>query len=350
MVQPTDGGPLRVVPLDEQRFPDWDAFVEGHPQATFFHRAGWARVLNQVFGHEPHYLLAERDGRVEGVLPLARVRSRLFGDALISTPFCVYGGLVAENEATVAALDQAACEHAEALGVDHLEYRHTRRRFPARPARTDLYATFRRPIAPDAESNLLAIPRKQRRMVRQGIKSGLRSDWDADASRFYPIYAGSVHRLGTPVFPRRYFRILKEVFGEDCRILTASKGREPLASVLAFYFRDEVLPYYGGGLPEARKAAAYDFLYWELMRRGCEAGAQIFDFGRSKQGTGAFSFKRNWGFEPEPLAYEYHLVRGSGIPDHNPLNPRYQRAIRWWRRLPLPVANLLGPLVIRSLA
>jgi FemAB-related protein (PEP-CTERM system-associated) len=158
-----------------------------------------------------------------------------------------------------------------------------------------------------------------------------------------------VHRLGTPVFAKRYFAILREAFGPECEVLTITRAGRVVSSVMSFYFRDEVLPYYGGGTDEARDCAGNDFMYWELMRRACERGIRVFDYGRSKLGTGAFDFKKNWGFEPQPLHYRYRLVRSHRVPEHNPLNPRYAMFIRMWQRMPLALANVLGPHIVRGL-
>ena len=167
--------------------------------------------------------------------------------------------------------------------------------------------------------------------------------------RFFDAYASSVHRLGTPVFSKRYFATLKEVFASDCEVQTILLEGQLIASVMSFYFRDEVLPYYGGGAPASRDVAGNDFMYWELMRRACERGLRVFDYGRSKQGTGSFDFKKNWGFEPQPLHYEYKLIKADGVPDHNPLNPKYQMFIRAWKKMPLPMANLIGPHIVKYL-
>src|SRR5713101_7589630 len=118
-----------------------------------------------------------------------------------------------------------------------------------------------------------------------------------------------------------------------------------VASVLSFYFRDEVLPFYGGGMRSARALAANDFMYWEVMRRACEQGYRFFDFGRSKVGTGSYAFKRNWGFEPTPLTYQFRLAAGRSLPDLNPLNPK----LAIWKKLPLAVATRLGPLIVRGI-
>lgn len=341
-------GTARVQELHPVDFLRWDEFVSGCGEATFFHRAGWKTVIERAFGHRTTFLYAEAGGRIEGVLPLAEVKSILFGHALISLPFCVYGGIAAVSERARQLLDEAAVALAEKWRVDHLEYRSPKARHPDW-AHSDLYVTFRKPIDPDVERNLNEIPRKQRAMVRKGIKAGLRSEIDGDVERFFAAYAQSVHRLGTPVFSKRYFQILREVFGADCDVLTVTRDRDLVASVMSFYFRDEVLPYYGGGTDRAREVAGNDFMYWELMRRACERGIRVFDYGRSKYGTGSFDFKKNWGFEPKPLDYEYRLVRGKRVPEVNPLNPKYRLAIKLWQRMPLALANWLGPHIAKSL-
>jgi FemAB-related protein (PEP-CTERM system-associated) len=326
----------------------WDAFVRTHPEGTFFHLAGWRDVLVRAFGHRSHYLIAERGGQVCGVLPLAEVKSKLFGHALVSTPFCVYGGIVATDEAAANALRDRACQLAKALNVDHLEMRNRRRQHPDWPAK-DLYVTFRKPILADSEANMLAIPRKQRAMVRKGIQKGLRSEVDASVDRVYDTYSESLRNLGTPVFSRRYMRILKEVFGDACEALTILSGDRPVAGVISFLFREEVIPYYGGGTSEARAVAGNDFLYWEVMERARQQGKQLFDYGRSKRDSGAFDFKKNWGFEPQPLFYEYFLVKAHDLPNLNPNNPKYSLFIKLWQRLPLWLSRKLGPFLAGSL-
>jgi FemAB-related protein (PEP-CTERM system-associated) len=327
----------------------WDAFVAACPAATFFHRAGWQRILADVFRHDTYFLYAELDGQVAGVLPLAHVNSVLFGNSLVSLPFAVYGGVAAATEAVALALEKEAARLGRNLGVDHLELRNVAPRHPDWPMQ-DLYVTFRREILADEEANMLAIPRKQRAMVRKGIKNGLRSEVDDGVERFFALYADNVHRHGTPAMPRKYFQALLDEFGADCEVLTvvAPDGRT-LSSVLSFYFRDEVLPYYAGDDVLARDLAANDFKYWELMRRACARGLKVFDYGRSKQGTGSYSFKKNWGFEPAPLHYEYQLYKRDAIPQNNPSNAKYKLMIDAWRRLPIGVANWLGPFVVRSL-
>jgi FemAB-related protein (PEP-CTERM system-associated) len=294
-------------------------------------------------------LYVEADGRIQGVLPLGHVHSWLFGKSLVGLPFAVYGGVAAVSALAAEALEREAQQIAKRLGVAHLELRNVNRRHMDW-ATQDLYVTFRKAILPDEEANLLAIPRKQRAMVRKGIKNGLVSEVDSGVDQFFALYADNVHRHGTPAMPKRYFMALLAEFGDDCEVLTvtAPDGR-PLSSVLSFYFRDEVLPYYAGDDESARELAANDFKYWELMRRCCARGLKVFDYGRSKQGTGSYAFKKNWGFEPKPLHYEYCLYKRDAIPQNNPSNGKYKLLIATWRRMPIGLANWLGPFIVRSL-
>jgi FemAB-related protein (PEP-CTERM system-associated) len=343
------GGPVVVrsmSPADEEA---WDRFVFAAPDATFFHRAGWRHVIESVFGQRTHYLYAARGDVITGILPLVHMRSRLFGNALISTAFCMEGGPVAGDAESMAALDEAAVALMASSGASYLEYRTRQATRPGWSVKSGLYAMFTRPLSADDKENLLAIPRKQRAVVRKTLEGSLVSAVDGDPKRFFRVYSESVRNLGTPMFPRRYFTALQRAFGADCDIVTILDGDRPVSAALNFYFRDTVMPYYGGGTVDARRNGANDFLYWEIMRRAAARGYRRFDFGRSKAGTGAFAFKKNWGFEPAWLDYEYRLKPGTEMPEKNPLNPKYALLIKAWQKLPLPVANFIGPFLIRNL-
>ena len=329
---------------DEAR---WDAFVGQASQATFFHRAAWRDVIGRL-GHRCHYLYAERGGEITGVLPLAEIRSRLFGHALISTPFCVYGGVAATDPESEACLVQAAADLADELRVDYLELRNREPSDTNWPVK-GLYVTFRKPIFPDDDRNLMAFTADRRRTIRKSIKKGLKAHHNGSIDEFYPVYAESVRNLGTPVLPRRYYADLQQAFGDACETTVITHQGQPVATVMNFYFRDEVHTYYGGSLRRARDLKANDFMYWAVMQRAVERGMRIFDFGRSKQGTGSYDFKTHWGFEPEPLPYAYHLVRAKDIPNISPTNRKYQLFIKGWQLLPLPVSSALGPWLARDL-
>ncbi|MGB5834338.1 MAG: FemAB family XrtA/PEP-CTERM system-associated protein [Thiohalocapsa sp.] len=326
----------------------WDAFVKEYPGATFFHLSGWRDAIEKGLRQRPRYLIARRDGQIEGVLPIAEVKSRLFGHSLVSTPGCVYGGVLASDDDVRLTLTDFACDLARRLEVDALELRHLKAVQSEWPTK-DLYFTFRKPIVDDDEANMKAIPRKQRAMVRKGIKAGLESEITEDVYRFYKIYSESVRNLGTPVFPRRYFDVLARVFGDACEMSVIRHRGNDIAAVMSFYHRTEVLPYYGGSRPAARSLCGNDYMYWDLMSRAARRGVRLFDYGRSKQGTGSFNFKKNWGFNPQPLYYQYYLVGSNRLPDVNPNNPKYRYFIEAWKRLPLPLANTFGPILARHL-
>ncbi len=339
---------VEVTEASDQDREAWTGYVDGHPEATFFHRWQWRELMVDPWRHAPHFLIARREQRVVGVLPLAHMKTRLFGSQLVGLPFCVYGGPLCDDAQALQALDERATAIAHDLGAGHLEYRNLDARHTDWPG-TDLYVTFRKAISDDHEANLKAIPRKQRAMVRKGIANQLSARIE-DVDAFFPIYADNVHRHGTPGMPKRWFERLQSVFGSDCDVLVVrDPAGQPLSAVLSFWDGETALPYYAGDYPGARGLAANDFKYWRLMEHAVGRGCRTFDFGRSKVGTGPYDFKRNWGFEPRPLAYEYRLVHANAIPQNNPNNPKYRLMIDTWRRLPRGLVNWLGPHIVRGL-
>lgn len=338
---------MRIEHLSDAAHDRWDVFVAGHPDATFFHLSGWRAVLGRGLGHRTHYLYAEEDGEIRGILPLVHVRSLLFGSSLSSLPFCAYGGALAVTEDARRALEDEAERLARRLGVGALELRQRAPGDRGRPTKR-LYDTFEKPIAASEEENLKAIRGKQRNVVRKGMKAGLTCRVDV-LDAFYPVYAESVRNLGTPVFPKRLFAAIQAAFPAHTEFLSVCLDGAPVASAMLFYFRNTVCPYYWGGTARARGVAGNDFLCWRIFSRAAERRCTTFDFGRSKQGTGSYQWKLNWGFEPRPLFYEYVLVKDREIPNVNPLNPKYRLFVEAWKRLPLPVTRMIGPWLARSL-
>jgi len=339
---------MHIRTLDKSCREQWDNFVHTTPQATFFHLSGWQRVIEETCGHRTFFLYAEENGTFLGVLPLAQIKSLLFGHRLTSLPFCVYGGVVAINTEAEQALRQAACELAEQLNVDALEFRNLHE-VHSDWATKKLYVTFRKTLLPDHDKNLKAIPNRQRAVIRKGLAANLKTEQEQGWQRGYRLYAESLRNLGTPVLTARYFRALFDEFGSACRTqVITHKGRD-VAGLISFYFRGQVLPYYAGSNHQARALHAHAYMYWALMCAAVEEGVYCFDYGRSKIDTGSYRFKKNWGFNPEPLYYEYFLVNSKTIPEVNPLNPKYRLFIQAWKSLPLPVANLIGPMLARNL-
>ena len=339
---------LSIRPLATESI-EWDAFVRSTPGGSPFHLVAWKQAVEASFGHRPHYLMAIGAHGIEGVLPLFEVRGLLGGRGLISVPYGVYGGICARSAESRQLLLDHAGQLAHEVGASYVELRHRAGQELDLPTKS-LYVTFARPITADEEENLMAIPRKQRRMTRQGAKHGLRGELGMQhLEAFYEVYAHSVHALGSPVFPRRLFTAIAQEFGKECELLTIWKDGRVLAGVLTLLYEDQALPYYGGALREAFPYAINDFMYWELVCHVARAGYRVFDFGRSREGTGPYNFKRHWGFEPQPLPYQYLLLNGATIPNVSPANPKMRLAVEAWKRAPFALTRRLGPALTRYL-
>ncbi len=329
-----------------------ERFVRDDPRGAPFHLPAWSEAVARGCGQRSHTLLAERRGAIVGVLPLSEIHSALFGRALVSSGFAVGGGILASSAPAAAALAQAAWALAARLSCPSVELRGGLLPDAGWHIDRASYAGFARPLAADDAAELLQIPRKQRAEVRRALGFDLTvavGRDEADRAAHYAVYAESVRNLGTPVFPRALFDAVLDGFGADADILTVRQAGVPVASVLSLYHGGTVMPYWGGGTWSARTWRANDLMYFALMRHARERGCTRFDFGRSKPDTGAFAFKKNWGFEPQPLPYATRTADGAAPRVVNPLSPRYRLQVAAWRRLPLAVANRIGPVIARGL-
>ncbi len=334
----------------------WDDFVNDTQSGTFFHLSGWKRVIEEVYKHKCHFIYAvsQEDNAEQksilGVLPLVEQKSLLFGHALISTPFCVYGGVASDSDDVTTYLENEAIRIANELGVDYLELRYPFARNNPKLTEKCAHSTFGCELAESDDAILAGIKKKQRAVVRHSLKNELSWRADGDVDTAYDVYSESVRNLGTPVFPKRYFAALKNEFGDQCDVLTVEHQGRPVSSVLNFYFKKQVLPFYGGGLHAARALKSNDFMYYQLM---CHAknnkDAEFFDFGRSKDDSGAYKYKRSWGMEPVALYYQFHLVNAEALPNLSPNNPKYQFFIKMWQKLPVWLSRSIGPYLSKYL-
>jgi FemAB-related protein (PEP-CTERM system-associated) len=278
----------------------------------------------------------------------------VFGRMLASCGFGVGGGLLAVAGADLEGMFAAAEELAQRLSSPTIELRGGKlpKGRKGWQIKDQSHVSFLAPLAADDEAQLLAIPRKQRAEVRKGLEQPFEivvGTSDADRAAHYAVYAASVRNLGTPVFPRQLFDGVLAEFGEDADILTVIHQGQPVASVLSLYHRGAVMPYWGGGVWQARQLRANDRMYYELMLHARRRGCSHFDFGRSKTGSGAYDFKRNWGFKPEPLSYACWTAPGTKARDADPTSARHALQIAVWRHLPLALTNRIGPMLARGL-
>lgn len=315
-----------------------------------FHRPTWLKAVEHGTGQRALGLVAEARGELMGWLPLTEVHSPLFPRALVSSGFAVGGGALSLYPRTALSLCEAATELAARRTCASVELRGGDA--PGGWQRkTESHATFAAPLAPDDEAQLLAIPRKQRAEIRKGLERDFAVETgsaERDRAAHYAVYAESVRNLGTPVFPRPLFDAVLDAFDAD--ILTLRSSGEPVASVLSLYHDGTVMPYWGGGTFAARATRANERMYYELMRHARTRGCHTFDFGRSKTGSGAYVYKRNWGFEPQPLTYATWTAAGMESRDIDPTSEAYSPKIEAWKRLPLGLANRIGPIIARGLA
>ena len=327
-----------------------EAFVTGQG-GTPFHRPRWLRAIERGTGQRAVGIAALDDNVIVGWLPMTEIHSPIFGRALVSSGFAVDGGVLPENRSVAELL----CGHAQELALrtscDSIELRGGIVPGGWRSAR-DSHCGFVGELASNDDEQLAAIPRKQRAEVRKSLRMNFdiqigRSE--LDRAMHYAIYAESVRNLGTPVFPRSLFAAVLDEFEDSSDILTVSVGGKPVASVLSLYDRQTAMPYWGGGTRQARSLRANERMYFELMLHARRRGCNRFDFGRSKTGSGPWHYKKNWGFNPEPLTYASWTAPGRPPRDADPTSAAYARKIAMWKRLPLGVANRIGPFIARGL-
>ena len=328
----------------------WDEYVAGHPAATAYHWSGWCRLIARAFGHEPRMLAVTDGDDVTGVLPLIVMRSRLFGRFVVSLPFVNAGGVLADDARSERALVDAAAEIARDVRADYLELRHTSRHFPDLPSRSHKVAMTLQ-LRHDAATQWSALDRKVRNQVRKGEKSGLTfQDGGLElVAPFYEVFATNMRDLGTPVFGIALFEEVLRTFAGNSRVLCVFAGRRPVAASIVHWRGDAIEVIWASALREFNSACANPFLYWQMLQFAIAHGCRTFDFGRCTPGEGTFQFKQQWGAEPQPLVWEYWSAGRPIREDLSPKSSTFSRASNLWRRLPVPVATMVGPRIVRSI-
>jgi len=351
--------PIHVTKLHSRWDEKWEDYVAQHSQGTFFHSLIWRDAVAQAFGHESFYLVALRDDRIVGLFPLARVKSRLAGTLLVSVPYAVYGGPLADDIDARDALIQHAKRLADRIHAQWLDIRSVEPQCPDLPV-VKRYVTFKKPLPADPAQVLAEMPRKARAAARQARERyGLVAHFDdACLHTVWSLYSASMRRLASPNYPMEFFQSLiartspagsvGDKPGHLVQLVTR-KG-QPIAGLISFVFRGTLIPYFAGYDARFEKYHPNNFLYLAAMEHGVQLGCREFDFGRSRlDNAGAYNFKRYQGFEPIPLHYQYYVPKHGRAPDLQPSNPRLTLARRVWPRLPLAVTRPLGAWLSRSI-
>ncbi|HEY5997789.1 MAG TPA: FemAB family XrtA/PEP-CTERM system-associated protein [bacterium] len=329
----------------------WDCYVDGSPAAAAYHRFGWKGVVERSFGHRTHYLLAESGGGVAGVLPLVRLKSRLFGNFLVSMPFVTYGGVCADDQEARVALLREAVNIARRENASHIELRHREPLdlgLPAKTAKVSMHLGL-----PDSADHLLkSFDAKLRSQIRRPAKDGMtvRSGRADELDAFYDVFAANMRDLGTPVYAKDFFRNILEEFPDSTWIRTVyTRDGEPAASGFLLGFKDTLEIPWASSVRRFNRSSPNTLLYWSVLAFACEQGYATFDFGRSTPGEGTYRFKEQWGARPVQLYWHYWLDGGGALPEINPRNPKYRAAIACWKRLPVGLTTLLGPRIVKNL-
>lgn len=325
----------------------WDAFVHARGDEAGYHAWDWQRVFTSAFGHECVYLMAHRGGHIEGVLPLVEIKSLLFGRTLTSLPFLNYGGVLADTAEAADALSAAAREQAQARRCSHVELRHVAPQFPSLPCKR--HKVSMRLALHDTLWD--GFDRKLRNQIRKAEKSGLTVERGGEAlvGDFYAVFARNMRDLGTPVYSRRLFEEVIGAFPQRSQIHIVRLSGAPVAA--GFTYRTETmvqLPW-ASSIREFNTLCPNTLLYWDAIQYAQAHGARVFDMGRSTPGEGTFRFKSQWGAEPLPLHWEYHLMTSAEMPNVSPANPKFQLAIALWQKLPLSLTTRVGPMIVRAI-
>ena len=326
----------------------WQEYITNHPSSKHFHRIEWFDVIQLAFKHQPHYLLAFCGEKLVGVMPIFEVKHFLFGHFLSSMPFAAEAGPLSDCDQVTEALLTHAKAKTQKSKAKYLELR-SNTELPGLQEK-DLYSKFLMPISTDEAENMKRIKQKQRTVIRKGMKFEQTCEVEENIDNFYHIYSVSVRNLGTPVFSKRFFELVFKIFGNSAEVFTVFHNGKAVASVFNLYWKGTVFPYWGGGLEVARGLKSFDVMYYKLMSHAAKNhSCNMFDFGRSKKGTGAYTYKKHWNMEIVDIRYRYHLEALKELPNLSPTNSKYSIAIEAWKKLPLPITQFIGPYVSKYL-
>ena len=329
----------------------WDAYVDGFSGATAYHQYAWKGVIERSFGHSVHYLGAvDSRGALQGILPLVHMKSLLFGNFLVSVPFVNYGGLLCNSEAAQTALLDEAEKIRASLAAGHVELRHLGHGLEGLPT-SEHKVTMVLPLKSNVAGQWAGFNPKLRNQIRKADKSRLKCvEGHLDLlDDFYGVFAQNMRDLGTPVYAKAFFAEVLSSFPDTTRIFAVSYEGKTIAAGIGAWFRQTIEMPWASSIGEYKSLCPNNMLYWEAIKFGIHHGFSSFDFGRSTPNEGTYNFKKHWGAEPVQLYWQYLMADGCGVPELNPKNPKYQLAIRVWKKLPVVLTRIIGPKIVRGI-
>lgn len=335
--------------VDSSATVEWDAFVRRSPLSSHYHQYEWRNFFVELFDKETYYLAAYCDQSIVGVLPLVRQKSLLFGDYLVSLPFLNYGGILADDDIVAMKLVDSVSKLATQLGVSHVELREYEPRSGLQ-CRTHKVA-MRLELPSSADELAKRLGSKVRSQIKRPLQEGptvLIGGIDL-VNQFYEVFSRNMRDIGAPVYAKSMFIDILNRFPRDSTIVLVELLNRPAASAFLINHHDRMEVPWASTDKRYNRFSINMLLYWEILKLSIERGAGIFDFGRSSVDSGTHRFKKQWGAQAVQLNWNYWLKDGRDMPNLTPDNKKYSLAISAWQRLPLPIANFLGPKIVMSL-
>ncbi len=329
----------------------WDDFVYRSPGASHCHLSGWRRVIERAYGHRTYYIWAHENGETKGILPLVLIRSNLFGKTLVSMPFLDEGGICSGEEKAKVGMYQKSLELYEDLKADSIDMRHRRPSGIVLPCHGSK-VTFTLKLDANPDQMWKHFDAKLRNQIRKSLKSGMTATWTGKEglSDFYRVFATNMRDLGSPVHSRIFFASILDEFPDSARFILVHKGSETIGGGLCLLFKDTVFMPWASSKKEYLSMCPNNLLYWEVIRSGCLRGYRVFDFGRSSRGSGPYKFKKQWGAIEEPLHWQLFSRHKNWTPTVSTPDSRYRWGVYAWKRLPLTIANSLGPILRKQIS
>jgi FemAB-related protein (PEP-CTERM system-associated) len=331
----------------------WDNYVQAHPRALVYHQIGWKRVIENTFGHQGHYFLALKNGNIKGILPLFLMQSRIFGSHLISLPFLDRAGILADDDHIAALLCDKAIALAREEQVDFLEIRNEHPLDHNDLKTVTHKAAFVLPLHNGLENIWKkGLKKNVKNKIRIALKNQVEIKIDDTiqfVEDFYKVYCINMKFLGTPVYPKEFFLNMRKEFAENIKIFLAFSENNLIGAKILFFFKDTLYFIIQASLRKYVELHPNNLLYWTAIEYAYKHEMKYCDMGRSNIDSGPYNFKKQWGPEIYPLYWQYYLYKSKQIPRLNPTNPKFSLAINIWKRLPLWLTRLVGPLISKHI-
>lgn len=334
---------MQINELENKDVSAWERYIHRHSDSTFYHQIGWKNVIEKTYGHEAHYLIAKENGDIKGIFPLFLIKNKIFGKKLISVPFAPYGGVCADDMSAKSALVEEAKIIVEDYNASFLEIRGPSGN-ENQLLTNNSYYTLILNLDENPELVWNKLSRKVRNATRKAVSSSLTFEMDNKYERdFYRIFSRNIRDLGAPVHSNQLFENLLSEFPEQTDVAVAKYEDQVVGSIFLLYYKDTVISGWAASDKTYRMYNPNNIMYWKSIKYGCENGFKYFDFGRSLMDSGTYKFKKPWGAEPKQLYYHYYLNQIAKMPDTSQRNSKRKTFTKFWEKLPVPMANFIGP-------